>query len=444
MEAPHSLSRAVEAIAGTAGLARIARQGAVEALAIEGLRPDQIRIAERSLARGSGAELIAASDASCAVLVGPVSALAGLAQQLVQWGPPTEDLGSTLAATLTGRHHHHPLRCGPHALEVGRKTLVMGVLNVTPDSFSGDGLAGDVPAAVDRAEQMVAEGADIIDVGGESTRPHSQPVDASTELARVLPVLRALASRLTVPISIDTRKAEVATAAIDVGASMVNDIWGLRGDPGMGALLAAHPEVALVAMHNRRGTDYRDLVADVARDLRESLLAAARQGIDDGRIVVDPGFGFGKRPAQNLELLDRLVELRGIGRPLLIGPSRKSTIGLLLGGAPPELRLEGTLALCVIAVAAGAAMVRVHDVAALRRGLTVADAVLREIPGTPPVPRDERADLHRLGLAGPRLQPRPPWPGPGMPARGPRRQRSSPRGGVERDPHAPGGGHLPG
>ncbi len=227
---------------------------------------------------------------------------------------------------------------------------------------------------------MVAEGADIIDIGGESTRPHAEPVDAGTELARVLPVLRALAGRLPVPISIDTRKAEVAAAAVDQGAVMVNDVWGLRGDPAMAGVLAAHPEVALVAMHNRHGTDYQDLVADVARELRESLLIAARQGIDDDRILVDPGFGFGKRPAQSLELLDRLVELRGIGRPLLIGPSRKSTIGLLLGGAPPELRMEGSLALCVIAVAAGAEMVRVHDVAALRRGLTVADAVLREIP----------------------------------------------------------------
>jgi dihydropteroate synthase len=378
-EAPRSLSHAVERIAGTAGLARIARQGAVEALAIEGLRSDQVRVAER-LARSTGVELLTAPDASRAVVIGPISALAALAQQLEQWGPPTLDLGSTLAATLTGRHHRPPIRCGPHSLEVGRRTLVMGVLNVTPDSFSGDGLAGDVPGAVARAEEMVAEGADVIDVGGESTRPNAEPVDADTELSRVLPVLQALAGRLAVPISIDTRKAQVAAAAIDAGASMVNDIWGLRGDAAMATALAGHPEVAIVAMHNRRGTDYEDLVADVARELRESLLIAARHDIDADRVVVDPGFGFGKRPAQNLELLDRLVELRGIGRPLLIGPSRKSTIGLLLGGAPPELRLEGSLALCVIAVAAGAEMVRVHDVAALRRGLTVADAVLREMP----------------------------------------------------------------
>ena len=196
----------------------------------------------------------------------------------------------------------------------------------------------------------------------------------------MVPAVSALASRLPVPVSVDTRKAEVAEAAIAAGATMVNDVWGLRGDPRMAEVVAAHPEVALVAMHNRRGHDYDDLMAEVARDLRASLLVAARNGIAGDRVVLDPGFGFGKTPIQNIDLMQRLGELRGIGRPLLIGPSRKSTISLLLGGAPPELRVEGTLALCVIAAAAGVDMVRVHDVAAVRRGLTVADAVLRELP----------------------------------------------------------------
>jgi dihydropteroate synthase len=256
----------------------------------------------------------------------------------------------------------------------------MGVVNATPDSFSGDGLAGDVAAAVALAERLVAEGADLIDVGGESTRPGSDPVDAATELRRVMPLLEALAGRLAVPISVDTRKAEVARAAIAAGAGVVNDIWGLRGDPGMAPVLAAAPGVALVAMHNRRGSPEGELLAEVGRGLRESLLIAARHGIGADRVVVDPGFGFGKTPGQNLELVRRLGELDGIGRPLLLGASRKSTIGLVLGGAPPEMRLEGTLALCVLAVAAGAEIVRVHDVAEVRRGLRVADAVLREIP----------------------------------------------------------------
>ncbi len=196
----------------------------------------------------------------------------------------------------------------------------------------------------------------------------------------MVPVVEALAGRLPVPISVDTRKPEVARAAIAAGATMVNDIWGLRGDPQMAPLLAAHPEVALVAMHNRRGHEYSDLVAEVAHDLRESLLVAARHGIDADRVVVDPGFGFGKTPAQNIELIQRLAELRGLGRPVLLGASRKSTIGLLLDGAPPEMRVEGTLALCVLAVAAGAEIVRVHDVAAIHRGLRITDAVLRDIP----------------------------------------------------------------
>jgi dihydropteroate synthase len=195
-----------------------------------------------------------------------------------------------------------------------------------------------------------------------------------------MPVLEALAGRLAVPISVDTRKAEVARAAIAAGAGMVNDIWGLCGDPGMAPVLAAAPRIALVAMHNRRGSPEGELLAEVGRGLRESLLIAAHHGIGADRVVVDPGFGFGKTPGQNLELVQRLGELDGIGRPLLLGASRKSTIGLVLGGAPPELRLEGTLALCVIAVAAGAEIVRVHDVAEVRRGLRVADAVLREIP----------------------------------------------------------------
>jgi dihydropteroate synthase len=256
----------------------------------------------------------------------------------------------------------------------------MGVVNATPDSFSGDGLADDLGGAIALAERMVAEGADVIDVGGESTRPGSDPVDTATELRRVIPVVDALARRLQVPISVDTRKAEVARAAIAAGATMVNDVWGLRGDPEMAPVIAAAPEVALVAMHNRRGHQEGALLAEVARGLRGSLLVAARSGIAAERVVVDPGFGFGKTPVQNLELVRRLGELGGIGCPLLLGASRKSTIGLLLGGAPPELRLEGTLALCVVAVAAGAEMVRVHDVAAVSRGLRVADAVLREVP----------------------------------------------------------------
>ena len=357
----------------------LAVAAADHAVALEGLAPDQVPGLERAT-RAGGVRMVTGPDGRRAVLAGPTAALAGVATRLVGEGPPLDDLGGALAAALAGGRPRHPLRCGDRSLRFGARTLIMGVVNATPDSFSGDGLAGDLAAAVALAERLVAEGADLIDIGGESTRPGSDPVDAATELRRVMPLLEALAGRLPVPISVDTRKAEVARAAIASGAAMVNDIWGLRGDPGMAPVLAAAPGVALVAMHNRRDSPGGELLAEVGRGLRESLLIAARHGIGADRVVVDPGFGFGKTPGQNLELVQRLGELDGIGRPLLLGASRKSTIGLVLGGAPPELRLEGTLALCVTAVAAGAEIVRVHDVAEVRRGLRVADAVLREIP----------------------------------------------------------------
>ena len=350
-----------------------------EAIAIEGLVPDQASGLDR-VARAGGVRMGAAPDGRRAVLAGPAASLAGVATHLAGEGPPLDDLGGALTAALAGHGSRPPLPCGDRWLRFGGRTLIMGILNVTPDSFSGDGLAGDVAAAVALAERLVAEGADLIDIGGESTRPGSAPVDAATELRRVMPVLEALVGRLPVPISVDTRKAEVASAAIAAGAGMVNDIWGLRGDPEMAPVVAASPKVSVVAMHNRHDHGEGSLLAEVGRGLRESLLIAARHGIAADRVVVDPGFGFGKTPAQNLELVQRLGELGGIGCPLLLGASRKSTIGLVLEGAPPELRLEGTLALCVLAVAAGAEIVRVHDVVPIRRGLLTADAVLREIP----------------------------------------------------------------
>jgi len=268
---------------------------------------------------------------------------------------------------------------GAHRLEFGARTLVMGVLNVTPDSFSGDGVGDSVEAAVARGLELVAQGADILDVGGESTRPNSTEVTAEDERARVIPVLRALRQQVGIPLSIDTRKAAVAAAALDAGAAIVNDVWGLRRDPDMASVLAARDDVAVVAMHNQRGVAYVDVIGDVAAALRESLAIAERAGIAPERVILDPGFGFGKTPAQNLELVRRLGELRELGRPLLVGPSRKSTIGFLTG-RPPDDRLEGSIALAVLAVAHGAAAVRVHDVAATVRALRVADAVVREIP----------------------------------------------------------------
>jgi dihydropteroate synthase len=269
----------------------------------------------------------------------------------------------------------------------------MGIVNVTPDSFGGDSRTTDAADAIARGLEMAAAGADILDVGGESTRPHSVEVPVEEELERVLPVVRELAACVDVPVSIDTRKAEVAAAALDAGAVIVNDVWGLRGDPGMAGVCAAHPGTLVVVMHNRRGTDPgADVVEEACVGLWRSLEVAEAARIDAGRIVIDPGFGFGKTPAQNLEVVRRLGELRGLGRPLLVGASRKSTLGYLLADAsgsagvpPPDRRLEGSLAAAVVAVASGADVVRVHDVAPTVRALRVADALLR---GTPEGLRD--------------------------------------------------------
>lgn len=266
-------------------------------------------------------------------------------------------------------------RCGSLALEWGSRTYVMGIVNVTPDSFSGDGLAHDADAALEQALRFQAEGADIIDVGGESTRPGHTPVDADEEIRRVVPAIRLLASRLHIPVSVDTYKHEVAREAVAAGASMINDVWGLKRDPAL-AKLAAREGVPIVLMHNQAGTAYADLLPDVIASLRASMDIALGAGVAPENIILDPGVGFGKTAEHNLELLRRLSELRALGRPLLVGTSRKSTIGLVLD-LPVEERLEGTAATVALAIANGADVVRVHDVKAMTRVARMSDAVVR-------------------------------------------------------------------
>ena len=282
------------------------------------------------------------------------------------------------------------LRIGTRELAWGTRTYVMGVLNATPDSFSGDGVAADREALERRVRVLVDEAPDVIDIGGESTRPGAAPVDAETELARVLPAIEAVrAHDLDMPISIDTRKAAVAERAIVAGADAINDVSGLRDDPEM-AELAAATGVPVVLMHSRRaravttrlggqyrGVRYEDVAKDVMREGLELVEAALAAGIARQSLVFDPGIGFGKTPAQNVELLRKLEVLREMGLPLLVGVSRKSFIGELTG-RPPAERLEGSLAAAVVAVAKGADMVRVHDVGATRRALAVADALYRD------------------------------------------------------------------
>jgi dihydropteroate synthase len=263
----------------------------------------------------------------------------------------------------------------------GARTLVLGVLNVTPDSFSDGGLFAGAEAAVARARQLVGEGADVVDVGGESTRPGSAGVSEAEELRRVLPVVEALAAEIPVPLSIDTTKAAVARACLRAGARIVNDVSALEADPAMGGAIA-EAGAAVILMH-RRGAPrtmqddprYDDVVAEVRAALAAALARAAAAGVDPARTLVDPGFGFGKTAAHNVALLAGLGVLASLGRPVVAGLSRKATIGALTGVADPAARLHGSVAAACLAAVNGAAMVRVHDVAPTREALAVADAV---------------------------------------------------------------------
>ncbi|MCH7998192.1 MAG: dihydropteroate synthase [Chloroflexi bacterium] len=257
----------------------------------------------------------------------------------------------------------------------GSRTYVMGIVNVTPDSFSGDGVAYDVAAAVDQAVGMSRDGADIIDVGGESTRPGFEPISVEEEIRRTVPVIEKLVREVDIPLSIDTYKAEVARAALAAGAHLVNDVHGFRREPETAAAAAEFGAPA-VAMHNQREREFHDVIGDVTAGLVESLRIARERGLPDDRVIVDPGFNFGWTEEQALEMLRRLGELRALGRPLLVGTSRKSTIGAVLG-LPVEERLEGTAATVALAIANGADIVRVHDVKEMTRVARMADAVVR-------------------------------------------------------------------
>jgi dihydropteroate synthase len=261
----------------------------------------------------------------------------------------------------------------------------MGIINVTPDSFSGDGLVENtltqeeiVQQAVAQAQVFVAGGATLIDVGGESTRPHAASVSLEQELARVLPVIRALYTTLPkdIMISIDTYKAEVARAALDAGACLVNDIWALRRDPNMAALISER-HVPVILMANMRGYQKHEIVSDVIRFLAGSIDLALGAGIAWEHLIIDPGIGFGTTPQENLTLLRRLGELRALGRPILLGTSRKSTIGLVLGGLPAHERIEGTAATVALGIAQGADIVRVHDIHEMMRVVKMSDAIVR-------------------------------------------------------------------
>lgn len=286
-----------------------------------------------------------------------------------------------------------PLHIHNTTFEWGIRTYIMGILNITPDSFSGDGLYFDnvIETALEQARIFIKAGAHILDVGGESTRPGSEAVNAQEELARVLPIIKALTAEFDIPISIDTYKAEVAESALANGAHLVNDVWGLRADPEMAAVIASR-NVPVILMHNRSnpksaeiqdrlggryvGVDYNDLIQDIKDELMESVHIAQNAGIPNSHIILDSGIGFGKTVEQNLEMLERSNEIRDLGYPLLIGPSRKSFIGYTLD-LPPDQRAEGTAAAVSVGITRGADIVRVHDVALIARVAKMTDAIVR-------------------------------------------------------------------
>ncbi|MFC1961710.1 dihydropteroate synthase [Chloroflexota bacterium] len=280
-------------------------------------------------------------------------------------------------ATLT------PTRCGSSVFRWGERTYIMGIINLSPNSFSGDGIGDNVTAAVTQAKRMVTEGADIIDVGGESTRPGTEPVSADNveqELGLVIPVVERLAQELTVPVSIDTYKSAVASRAVQAGARVINDIWALKWDPRI-AQVAAGAGTPMILMSNQRDTTVRgDIMAEIAADLKRAVNLALKVGIPRENIIIDPGVGFGKTLEQNLEIIDHLGELEPLGQPILLGTSRKSMIGLTLD-LPPDRRVEGTAATVAIGIARGADIMRIHDVKEMARVCRMSDAIIRRKRG---------------------------------------------------------------
>lgn len=266
------------------------------------------------------------------------------------------------------------IKCGKHQLNVKEKTLIMGILNITPDSFSDGGKYNEKKEAVLRARKMVREGADILDIGGESTRPGSLKVPIEEELKRVIPIISAISDEIDIPISVDTYKADVAKQAIEAGAHIINDVWGAKADPKM-AEVASFFKVPIVLMHNRENKNYQNLMQDMINDLRDSINIVKKAGVKDDRIILDPGIGFAKEYEHNLEVMRNLDQIVALGYPVLLGTSRKTFVGQALD-LPVEERMEGTGATVCLGIQRGCQMVRVHDVKEMSRMARMMDAML--------------------------------------------------------------------
>ncbi len=369
------------------GLAvRIVEAGSM-ALSIQGLTAEQLAVVRdfiRALDGGISISFLPARDGKEARLTASPERLQKLPEALRTNTHIPPDLPGALQSLLDNYlRTDQRVSCKGKILDLGGHTHIMGILNVTPDSFSDGGRHADTGRAVSHARLMAAQGADIIDVGGESTRPGAEPVSEEEELRRIIPVIERLAAELTVPISVDTYKSRVARKALEAGASIVNDISGLRFSLDMAGVAAEHG-AAVVIMHIK-GTPrdmqqnpvYTDVVAEVRSFLADSITIAVQAGVKSENILVDPGIGFGKTLEHNLTLINRLSELRSLGRPILLGASRKKFIGTVLGIAEADQRQEGTAATCVLGIERGARVLRVHDVAQMVRVARMTDAIVR-------------------------------------------------------------------
>lgn len=314
-----------------------------------------------------------------AIIGGSLNNLAAAASRMELLKGEAAALGHMIGSCLTDskQNNNGELHLGGHILPLGQRTLVMGILNVTPDSFSDGGRFDRFEKALAQAHRMAAEGADIIDIGGESTRPGHQRISTAEELGRIMPVIETLKRdpSFKKPLSIDTYKADVAEPALAAGVEMLNDIWGLKADPAIGQVTARYG-AAVCLMHNRHSTDYEELIPDMISELKDSIAMARSHGIEESKIVVDPGIGFGKDWKQNLEVMKNLGAFCKLGYPLLLGTSRKSMIGKTLD-LPIEERIEGTAATVAFGITAGAAIIRVHDVLEMRRVAQMTDAMTR-------------------------------------------------------------------
>jgi dihydropteroate synthase len=355
-------------------------------LKISGLSPIQASIIKQEMLGKGGDAAVArgvldhSATISDALVMGTVRQIEAMAAKLKMQPFGLPALADKIREALSSLEGRKPfsLDCRGKVLPLGARTLVMGILNTTPDSFSDGGNFIDPGRAVEHALRMEEEGADIIDLGGESTRPGHREVEAGEEMNRIMPVLSRLLRELKVPVSVDTTKAAVAQRAMEEGAHIINDQWALRRDPGM-AGIAARYGVPVIMMHNQDDTRYRDMMGEMIGYFRESIAMAERAGIDRNKIIIDPGIGFGKTVAQNLETMGRLKELDCLGLPVLLGTSRKSLIGKTLD-LPADQRVEGTAATVALGIAYGADIVRVHDVREMVRVARMTDAMVRPAP----------------------------------------------------------------